>query len=663
MSSLNLSPTIAQGFYPEKKSLFESKLDRAVISAIGNATSWVRARTGRFHTIVKRVNEFGAALQGLSEGKLREQVAKLRSSLKTDGMTFDLAAQTFAVVREFADLKLDMRHFDVQLIGGWVLLNGMVAEMETGEGKTLTATLPACTAALTGIPVHIVTVNDYLAKRDAEWMRPVYESLGLSVGVIIQGMEFEERCHAYRCDITYCTNKELTFDYLRDRLVLGQKPGQIQMRVERLYKSDARLNQLRLRGLSFAIVDEADSVLIDEARTPLIISGKGGNDFEIQVYLQALELSDELNPEDGYAVDYAKKTVELTEDGKAHIHQLAKPLGGFWNGKLMREELVQQALTARHLFSRDKDYLVKDGKIQIIDEYTGRLMSDRSWERGLHQLVEAKEGCEITAQNETLTRISYQRFFRRYLYLAGMTGTAREVARELWSVYRLSVVPIPTHKPLMRIACKSRVYGKAQEKWSDVIKRIAELHEQGRPVLVGTRSVATSEHVGEQLTEEGIPHRILNARQNLEEAEIIAQAGQKGQVTVATNMAGRGTDISILQEVKELGGLHVIATERHDARRIDRQLFGRCGRLGDPGSFESMASLEDELLENLMNTHLGRLLYRWVNPDTWFGSLMGNLIAAYAQYAAQRRHFLVRRDLLKFDEYLETAIAFSGHGE
>lgn len=556
-----------------------------------------------------------------------------------------------------------MRHFDVQLIGGYVLLKGMVAEMETGEGKTLTATLAACTAALAGIPVHVITVNDYLASRDGDWMRPLYEAFGLRVGIITHGLSPDERRNAYRCDVTYCTNKEVVFDYLKDRLLLRERPGHIQIRLERLYRTDPRLNQLLLRGLSFAIVDEADSALIDEARTPLIISGPGGNSYEREVYHQALDAGRHLTSPEHYILDPGKRTLELTEQGRVYLKELTEPLGPVWVGKYRREELVRQALTALHLFNRDEHYIVQDDKVQIVDEYTGRVMADRSWELGLHQLIEAKEGCAVTTQNETLARISYQRFFRRYHHLAGMTGTAREVENELWSVYRLNVVSIPTNKPLARRALPFRVYRTAEEKWQEIVKRIIHVHGQGRPILIGTRSVAASEYLSALLVAAGLPHRVLNARQDKEEADIVVQAGQKGQITVATNMAGRGTDIALSQEVRDLSGLHVIATEFHDSKRIDRQLFGRCGRQGDPGSYEAIASLEDNLFTGKSENPLGLMVRRWLDPATRIGSYAGNAFASYAQYTAQRKHIHMRRQLFKFDESLENAMAFSGFGE
>jgi preprotein translocase subunit SecA len=572
-------------------------------------------------------------------------------------------ARAFALVREAAERTVGLRHFDVQLIGGWILLGGMVAEMDAGEGKTLVATLPACTAALGGIPVHVITVNDYLATRDAAWMGPIYQALGLTVGVITHGMPHDARRAAYACDVTYATNKEVAFDYLRDRIVLGGRPSRIHLQLEQLYGEGARVHRLLHRGLHYAIVDEADSVLIDEARTPLIISGGTGDSREQKVFQGVLRLADRLEPGRDFVIEERDRAVRLTEAGQAHLEELAAPLGGVWAGRLWREELVRQALVAQRLFVRDKHYLVRDGKVQIIDEFTGRVMADRSWEHGLHQLIEAKESCAPTRPHDPLARISYQRFFRRYLHLAGMTGTAREVSGELWSVYGLAVVRVPPNRPSRRRGLPDRIYPTAAEKWTAVVERIKALHRDGRPVLVGTRSVAASEHLSRLLAAEGLPHQLLNARQDREEATIVAQAGEPGRITVATNMAGRGTDIRLAPAVAELGGLHVVATERHEAHRIDRQLFGRCGRQGDPGSYEAIVSLEDELPA----VHSGGLWRRFAlamaRPGHPVPRWTGTRDVRRAQQGAERLHSRMRRDLLKMDEQLESALAFSGRRE
>jgi preprotein translocase subunit SecA len=657
-SSAALRHEIASGFYPERARDDEKPLDRMLSGAMGRLRRFGWSRVSRHAAIVPAVEAAAPRYKGMSLEELGWQARALRPELKSAGFRRDLVARAFALIRDVSERRLQMRHFDVQLIGGHVLLHGMVAEMRTGEGKTLTATLPACTAALAGIPVHIITVNDYLAQRDAAWMAPVYKALGLKVGVIHHDMNLEQRREAYRCDVTYCTNKEVVFDYLRDRLDMGRRPGPIQARLERADGKARRLDRLRLRGLCFAIVDEADSVLIDEARTPLIISGPGDSSYETALYRQALEISEQLVPDEHYSVDFPRRIVELTSEGRVRLEELGVRAGGLWTGRVRREELARQALTARLLFHRDRHYVVKEGKIQIVDEYTGRTMPGRSWEGGLHQLIESKEDCDLTTQTEVLGRISYQRFFRRYLTLAGMTGTAEEASRELWSVYRLQVVRVPTHRPMIRRVLPTRVYETTGEKWGGVVERLKELHAQGRPVLVGTRTVADSRHLSALLAEAGIECRVLNALQDQEEAEIVARAGRVGMITVATNMAGRGTDILLEPEVARLGGLHVMATELHDARRIDRQLFGRCARQGDPGSCEAFISLEDDLLrghapmKRLMEMTRGAAPVR-VTEQAF----------RIAQRRAERRHYLMRKDLLKLDESVDSALAFAGRGE
>jgi len=663
MSRVLPDTALARGFYPERQAPDETGLDRALITAAGHLRQVHLLRKYRFRRLVREVNRYGRQLRGLSEDELAWKAQALRPLLRSRGFEFELVAQAFALVREVSACTLGMTHFDVQLKGGWALLRGNVTEMRTGEGKTLVATLPACTLALAGVPVHIITVNDYLAERDASWMGPIYEGMGLSVASVVQGMEPEERRRAYASDVTYCTNKEIVFDYLRDRLQLSRRPGQIELRTARLCGGAQGINRLRLRGLYFAIVDEADSVLIDEARTPLIISGPGDSTYEAQFYGQALKLANGLESGLDYYIDFDKRSVELQDAGIERLVERARPLGGFWNGRLRREEIVRQALTALHLFHRDKHYVVRDRKVQIVDEYTGRIMPSRSWERGLHQLIETKEGCDVTPQTEVLGRISYQRFFRRYLALAGMTGTAREAAREMWTVYRRDVVTIPPNKPSRLTGGATHIYATADEKWSAVVRRIKELSSRDRPVLVGTRTVAASKHLHKLLKQAQVSCRVLNALQDEHEAEIVAEAGQRGRITVATNMAGRGTDIVLGEGVAALGGLHVIATERHDAGRIDRQLFGRSGRQGDPGSYETFLSLEDELLRSHPARVLGLL-----GPDRTpvrgpIGRLLARRLFQKSQRVAERKHSRVRRDLLRLDENVERSLAFSGRGE
>lgn len=663
MSSRLLSVKMSRGFYPERVLEKESQLDKAMRSAFGRFSALLKGKKVNSKRLVGKVNDLDEKCRGFSEEDLAHELVAIRAELRGQDLEFEQLVRMFALVREVADRRLGLRHYDVQLVGGWVLCHGMVAEMNTGEGKTLTATLPACVAAMVGLPVHIVTVNDYLAQRDAEWMRPIYETFGFSVGVVTQGLSIEARRNAYQCDVTYCTNKELVFDYLKDRLVFGRKPSKALLNLERLSKPSGRMERLCLRGLGFALVDEVDSILVDEARTPLIISGQGDNTYKTQVYQQALQIAELLVEGEDFTLDMLQRKLTLTELGMGSLEKLTVALPGIWQGSSRREELIRQALTAQHLFHKDRDYLIKNDRVQIIDEFTGRTMEDRSWEQGLHQLIEAKECCEVTTQKEPLARISYQRFFRRYQFLSGMTGTAREVADELWSVYRLPVVSVPSHRPVIRQQLPNQVFRSESEKWVAVLNRICVLHKQGRPLLVGTRSVEASEILADKLSEIGLSYRILNARQDQEEAEIVAMAGQTTQITVATNMAGRGTDIALSPAVKAAGGLHVIATERHSARRIDRQLFGRCGRQGDPGSCESMVSLEDEVLA-LYRSHLfGKIFWPLIRHDRWLGRKFGNLYAGFCQWSTERKYFRMRRELLDLDEMLADALAFSGYGE
>jgi preprotein translocase subunit SecA len=643
-----------RGAYPERQDERPSRLDELGERAAGTLLRRWRARTRTMRRFPELVARHTTEFAGASDALLRAATATQGVALRRDPFDDASVSRAFALVREVATRQIGQRHYDEQLMGGFALLHGMVAEMETGEGKTLAATLPAAVAALAGVPVHVVTVNDYLARRDCETMGPVYEALGLSVGLIVSGMGPAARRSAYACDVTYCTNKEVAFDYLKDRIALGGRASRLRLLIERLADAPGRAERLIHRGLHFGIVDEADSVLVDEARTPLIISDRRERGDEEQVYRTALELARELEAGRDFSVAEREREVRILDAGSRRLAEWAPTAGGIFSGRRRREELVRQALTALHLFHRDQHYLVDEGRVAIVDEYTGRLMPDRSWERGLHQMIEVKEGLSISGRQETRARISYQRFFQRYLRLAGMTGTAREVAGELFATYRLPVVRVPTHRPVRRRDLGERVFGTAERKWAAVVERIEALHRAGRPVLVGTRSVSASETLSARLDEAGLPHRMLNARQDDEEAQIVAEAGRRGRITVATNMAGRGTDIRLEPGVAELGGLHVVATERHEARRIDRQLFGRGGRQGDPGSFESIVSLEDELFQ----VHAGPLERRLAE-----GGVAPGLALARCQRAAARLHARIRRDLLRHDRELDRLLAFSGRAE
>ncbi|AMN41145.1 preprotein translocase subunit SecA [Rhodoplanes sp. Z2-YC6860] len=653
-----LRPGITAGSYPEREEERESWLDRTA-SAMCGALFQHLGGNNLDQNFLRHVEQASEGLELLPPQDLNEVVILLRQELHRNGLRPDLVARAFAVIRELSSRKLGMRHFDVQLLGGWAMMRGKIAEMETGEGKTLTATLPAATAALAGIPVHIITVNDFLAARDASWMKPLYDALGLSVGTILEGMSPPERRHAYGCSITYCTNKQVVFDYLKDRLLLQQESRALHLKLEALHREDPRSNRLVMRGLCFAIVDEADSVLVDEARTPLIISGKQGAGDQERLYRQALDAARRMQTGRDYLVREHERRIDLTDLGRAHAKRLTDRYGGVWNAPGHREDIMRQALGALYLYTRDKHYIVEEERVRIVDEYTGRVMADRSWERGLHQMVEAKEGLQISSRQETLARISYQRFFRRYLKLAGMTGTAQEVAGELWAVYRLDTVRIPTNRPQRRKIHSDLVYQTSRAKWGAIVDRVAQLHSTGRPVLVGTRSVADSEHISGLLEKAGLKHSVLNARQNRAEAEIVAQAGQPGRVTVATNMAGRGTDIKLAPGVAEAGGLFVIASERHEAGRIDRQLFGRSGRQGDPGEGQAIVSLHDELVRSVFGWLLDRLLARNAHLPDW----LVRTIFGWAQRITEHRHGGIRKRLLRSDDSLQDLLAFSGRGE
>jgi preprotein translocase subunit SecA len=610
-----------------------------------------------------------ADLPLLDDAALRARARSLRVEMRRTGFAAEPVARFFAVVREAAGRVLAKRHYDSQVHAGWLLLQGTLAEMATGEGKTFAATLPACAAAIAGLPVHVITVNDYLAARDAEAMAPLYAYFGLRCGAIVHDLSRAQRRQVYAGDIVYCSNKELTFDYLRDRTALGDRASPLHRAVAAVSTPAVAGSEPAtvLRGLSYAIVDEADSVFIDEARTPLILSatlGAGGRgrlvewalaraallqegiDFTIERALMRVRPSDLLRQRIEDELDDAKP-------GDATV-PIPPPDSG------LREclEALIQALAALHLYRRDQHYVVVDGKVQIVDESTGRVMADRAWERGLHQLIEAKEALESSGERVTLARMTYQRFFRRYLRLAGMTGTGMEVAAEIGRVYRLPVSRVPLNRPSQWRDLGARCCRTAAEKWEAVVAAVQRHSAQGRPVLVGTRTVRASEELSACLTAAGIAHVVLNAKQDDTEAEVIALAGRRGSVTVATNMAGRGTDIALEDGVAELGGLHVVLTEYHDSPRIDRQLFGRAARQGDPGSGETIVALDDELFV----VHAKRLS-AWAGDLALANPLVLALLRRAAQAAAQSRGRTARMLSLRHDRYLAGVLAFSGRGE
>lgn len=659
---LRLPPVLGYAERPEAEDRALDRWGRQTVGVLMARGTHGRARGLR--RILSHVARAEAGLAGLDDDTLRNRICHLRAGLRralAAGRPSPRAVgPAFALVREVGARTVGLRHYDVQILGAWAMMRGMVAEMRTGEGKTLCATLTAATAALGGEPVHVITVNDYLAERDAGLMGPLYRFLGLSVGVVRAGQPPEERRRIYRSDIVYGSNKEIAFDYLRDRTDLRRRPGNLRRKLERLTGEGADAG-LRMRGLHFAIVDEADSVLIDEARTPLIISGqvaeRHGHDPDL--YPTAMAAAGRLSQNRDYRVLHNEHRVELTERGKDRLEDIAGEDESAFRVPVIREHAVLQALTALHLFRRDEGYIVCDGKVQIVDENTGRVMPDRSWSEGLHQMVELKEGVEVTDPRETLARITYQRFFRRYRRLAGMTGTARDAAWEMWAVYGLAVARIPTHRPDIRCFARDRVFATEAGKWRAIGRRVAVVHAGGAPVLLGTRSVAASEKASAELTARGLPHQVLSATQDADEAAIIARAGQRDVVTVATNMAGRGTDIKLGPGVAALGGLHVILSERHDSRRVDRQLGGRCGRQGDAGRVEAFLSLEDELLRS----DGARLYRRLAGAARLLGPWAAGVFIRARQRQIERIHARMRHDLLEADRKLGTALAFSGQME
>ena len=657
-------PGFELGEYPEHLPCASGWLERVSAQLAGFVATRLQLHRRRLQSFVKQVDRAGARLSGLDEAGFRRRVAVVRNALRRDGLANRHLVEAFAVVREAGWRTLGMRHYDVQLMAGRVLLDGMLAEMETGEGKTLMATLPASVAALAGIPAHVITVNDYLVARDAAKMAPLYRYLGLTVGVVTEQQQEPERRAAYAADITYCTNKTLVFDYLRDRVRLRDVAGAVSLRAERLFAKRPRLESVLMRGLCFCIVDEADSVLIDEAGTPLILS-QGGKLSEQDVlrYRQAVRLARQLKQGEHFGIDSKLRRVQLTASGKQQVAKEGSKYAGQWRMRTRAEELATQALCACHLFRRDHEYLVKDGKVMIIDDFTGRVMADRKWEQGLHQMIEVKEGCEVSPPNEVLARISYQKFFRRYLLLSGMTGTARETAAELGAVYGLKVVKIPTHRHSQLERLPERVYLDQESKWRRIIECVLELHRQRRPVLVGTRSVSDSETLSRMLARVNLTHRVLNARQDEGEAELVAQAGAPGAITIATNMAGRGTDIPLGPGVADAGGLHVIATERNTARRIDRQLFGRAGRQGAPGSYQSLLALDDRIVREFLPKYLQWLAARYARDQRPLPPWLGRLVMASCQRNSERQQRGQRKALEQMDEYLGKMLAFSGKSE
>jgi preprotein translocase subunit SecA len=611
-------------------------------------------RFSRFALYVERINALEPTLERESDEALLRRSHHLRNKARLGASLNTLLVEAFALVREAAKRTIGQRHFDVQLLGGCAIHSRCIAEMETGEGKTLVATLPAYLNALQGKGVHIVTVNDYLAHRDAEWMGPIYQKLGLTVGCIQTGQQDPVRRAAYACDITYGTGKEFGFDFLRDELKRLQLGGAAERKTfEQAFLGRTEYAETQMpvqRTHHYAIVDEADSILIDEARTPLIIGANNQPTAEeAAAYYGADELATTLVRGKDFKYDPLERKAELTAAGRRKVQARA---GHSAFGVLTVDglyEYVERALRAQIAYLRDRDYVVVNGEIIIVDEFTGRMMPGRQWQDGLHQAIQAKERVEVTLETITAARVTVQDFFKRYKKLAGMTGTVMSEAQEMRRVYSVGVFRVPTNRPCRRVWSRDRVFSTEAEKFQAVAEEIVHLNERGVPVLVGTRSIERSERLSALLTAAGIEHQILNAKNHEIEAQIVAQAGQPGRVTVATNMAGRGTDIKLGEGVAELGGLHVIGTERHEARRIDRQLSGRCARQGDPGHAQFFVSLEDEILEAFGEKTAARIRKRYAGRGEMSTPRMRRLIFL-AQRKKERQHFRDRKLLMAYEK-------------
>lgn len=573
-----------------------------------------RRRLSQWSQLLPRVASFEEEFQALNTHDLRKKSLSLRYRAKSLEPLERILPEAYALVREAGRRTLNMRHFDVQILGGVAIHHRSIAEMQTGEGKTLTATLPMYLEALIGKGSLLATVNDYLARRDAEWMKPIYSALGMTVGIVESQMPQPERRKAYACDVTYGTAKEFGFDFLRDRLLLRRiGEGQTDFLGGMLGASgEATGDKPVQRPAHFVLVDEADSILIDEARTPLIISALPSEEAKIAVeaYKWSAEVSSQFVEDEHYEWDHKKRSCELTAEGRRHVRILPKPAAMNRMGMFTIYDFVERAIKVGREFILDRHFVIRDGEIVIVDEFTGRLAEGRKWRAGIHQAIEAKEDVEITVETGQAARVTVQDFFLMYPRVGGMTGTAATSAGELRKIYKVNVVPIPTNRPAIRQRWPDRVFGTAAEKWRAIVREVIEVHATGRPILIGTRSIDKSELLSKLLRAHNIEHQILNANQIALEAEIVSKAGQRGKVTVSTNMAGRGTDIKLGEGVEELGGLHVICTEMHDSARIDRQLVGRCGRQGDPGTYRFFLALDDELLLGLGPDHAEKLKAR-----------------------------------------------------
>lgn len=637
---------------------YASQLPKGLDAAYSTFTGWfvpMKPRKTLSMRAAQKVVGLEKAYAGMTDDVLQEKIFEQREAFRRKRETKDNLIHSMAMIREAAKRVTGMQPYPVQVAAGISLSQRNMVEMATGEGKSLVATMPAIVAGWRGRGCHVMTVNDYLAARDAREFKKLFSYCGLRVSHVDGSMMPPERRAAYQADVTYCTNKEVAADFLRDRLLMGRVTRLTQSLLKKFEDDNGLPGQftqsgpehLVMRGLEVAIIDESDSILVDEAVTPLIISAESGDEAQLESFSVAAKIAAELSP-NHYKINAKYREVDLTKEGKAQVAEIAEGLngvaGGLFEGRRLREELVTQALSARHLFLNGQQYVVMDGKVVIVDESTGRLMPDRSWRAGLHQAVEAKEQVEVSPVKDTLARISFQRFFRMYKNLCGMSGTLMEARGELWQIYQTPTVPIPTHKPRIRVDEPMQIFATRDEKWNRVAEHVEAIHKTGRPILIGTRSVEDSELLSQLLESKKLEHQVINAVKHEEEAEIVSEAGERGKITVATNMAGRGTDIKLGKGIAELGGLCVIATDRHESARVDRQLYGRAGRQGDPGTAVTFVAYEDELIR------------RYGKGKTTGGQALFDKAQKRSGHLAR----IMRKGVLKNDDWLDEYLGFAG---
>jgi preprotein translocase subunit SecA len=643
-----IKPGKTLGSYPEKPRQQSTILKSIKYYLHLPSSLFGTAYTRPYKQFVKKINLAEVDFKTLSDEAFYKKIKEHRAQLSLQDINPNLSAISFALVKQTVSRTLGITPFNTQLIAASMIYDGKLVEMATGEGKTLTAGISAAAVALAGIPVHLITANDYLVARDAETLAPLYTALGLRVGVIVQGMDTAARKQAYSCNITYCTAKELVFDYLRDQIALEVVENTLHLQSLKLQKKP--INTL-LNGLYMAIIDEADSILIDEAKVPLLISKNSQHSGMLSFFEQVLSAAKTLQINDDFILNSASKSAELTESGKQKIADKANLYSAIWNSDLYREEMICQALAALYCYKRDQQYLVTEQGIEIIDEITGRLSPGRVWSKGLHQIIELKEGCKPSGELITMTQMTYQRFFSRYLQLGGMSGTLLEAKQELYSTYDLQMKKVPLRLPSQRKMLAIKLFANNVSMWAAAVKRIQEVYATRQALLVGTDSVEDSEHLSQTLTKLNIPHQLLNARQSEQEAQIIATAGQVGQITISTNIAGRGTDIALSKEAKAVGGLHVLSCQHNLSKRIDRQLVGRCSRQGDPGSAQMFYSLDKiKLYQNLPNWIVSKIGTNGIKRPAWLINLLMYIPKWIEEYHQREQRFALFKHDMSMEE-------------